>query len=83
MGTTAKGKLPPRGEGEPDGKRVILPAQKYGQTRNTENPELYTVFPYRLYGVGKPDLDMARDTFNARLFHFSKCWGQDGMEEAR
>jgi alpha-L-fucosidase 2 len=28
MGTTATGKLPPRGLGDPDGKRVILPAQK-------------------------------------------------------
>ena len=82
LGTTAKGKLPPLGQGDPDGKRVILPALKYGPTRNGENPELYTVFPYRLYGVGKPDLELARDTFAARLFHFSKCWGQDGMEAA-
>jgi hypothetical protein len=82
MGTTAKGKSPPRGEGEPDGKRVILPAQKYGQSKNTENPELYTAFPYRIYGVGKPDLELARNTYNARLFHFAKCWGQDGTQSA-
>ena len=82
MGTTAHGKLPPNGHGDADGKRVILPAEKYGGTRNSENPELYTVFPYRLYGIGKPDLEMARDTYAARLFPFDYCWGQDGEEAA-
>ena len=82
LGTTAKGRLPPKGQGDPDGKRVILPAQKYGSPNNEENPELYTVFPYRLYGVGKPDLGLARDTYAARLFPYAKCWGQDGMEAA-
>jgi hypothetical protein len=82
MGTTAKGKLPPKGQGDPDGKRVILPAQKYEDRKNDETPELYTVFPYWLYGVGKPDLTLARDTYAARLFRFSHCWGQDGIEAA-
>jgi alpha-L-fucosidase 2 len=82
MGTTAKGKLPPKGRGDPDGKAVILPAEKYDRPQNHENPELYTVFPYRLYGVGKPNLDLARDTYAARLYPFAKCWGQDGVESA-
>ena len=82
MGTTAKGKLPPRGGGDPDGRHVILPAQQYDEPKNHENPELYAVFPYRLYGVGKPDLMMARDTFMARLYPFGKCWGQDGIQAA-
>jgi alpha-L-fucosidase 2 len=82
LGKTAKGRLPPKGQGDPDGEPTILPAQKYDGTKNSENPELYTVFPYRLYGVGKPDLQLARDTFAARLFHFGKCWGQDGMDAA-
>lgn len=82
IGTTAKGKLPPKGRGDPDGKPTILPAQKYGGPKNSENPELYTVFPYRLFGMGKPDLGLARDTFAARLYPFAKCWGQDGVESA-
>ena len=65
-----------------DGKQVILPAEKYGPTRNVENPELYVAFPYRLYGVGKPDLQMARDTFAVRLFPQDTCWGQDGPQAA-
>ena len=82
MGTTAHGKLPPHGQGDPDGKPTILPAQKYGSAKNHENPELYTVFPYALYGVGKPNLDLARNAYAARLFPFDKCWGQDGMDSA-
>jgi hypothetical protein len=81
-GTTANGKLPPQGRGEPDGKPILLPAEKYGGPKNVENPELYAVFPYRLYGVGKPDLELARNTFAARLYPFAKCWGQDGVEAA-
>ena len=63
IGATARGKLPPKGKGDRDGKRTILPAQEYGAPKNHENPELYTVFPYRLYAVGKPDLELARDTY--------------------
>jgi len=81
-GTTLKGKIPRRGGGDANGDAVILPAQKYGQTKNSENPELYTVLPYRLYGVGKPDLKLAVDTFKARLFPQDTCWGQDGAQAA-
>jgi hypothetical protein len=82
MGTTAHGKLPPFGIGDTNGAPTILPAEKYGKTSNGENPELYVAFPYRLYGVGKPGLELARDTFAARRFPFMTCWGQDGTESA-
>jgi hypothetical protein len=82
LGTTANGKIPPSGHGDPAGERVILPARSYGESKNVENPELYTVFPYRLYGVGKPDLSLARSTFQARLFPQDTCWGQDGPQAA-
>jgi hypothetical protein len=59
-----------------------MPAEKYGHTRNAENPQLYVAFPYRLYGVGKPGLELARDTYAARLFPFVTCWGQDGTQAA-
>lgn len=82
IGKTANGKLPPLAKGDPDGKPEILPAEEYPKTSNSENPELYISFPYRLYGVGKPDLQLARDTFAARLFPQNTCWGQDGTESA-
>ena len=81
-GKTAHGKVPPLGHGDPDGKQIILPAEKYGETENVENPELYVVFPYRAYGLGKPDLALPRGTFAARLFPQDTCWGQDGFEAA-
>jgi alpha-L-fucosidase 2 len=82
-GKTHNGKLPRvLATQDPDGNTIILPAEKYGPTRNSENPQLYVAFPYRLYGVGKPDLKLARDTFASRLFPQDTCWGQDGPQAA-
>jgi len=80
MGKTVKGKTPPFGEGDADGTTVILPSEKYGKTENSENPELYVSFPYRIYGVGKPNLELALNTFAARRFPQNTCWGQDGTQ---
>jgi alpha-L-fucosidase 2 len=82
MGKTVNGKLANDGQGDTNGMAIILPAEKYGETKNSENPELYVVFPYRLYGVGKADLKLARDTFAARRFPQNTCWGQDGTQAA-
>jgi alpha-L-fucosidase 2 len=82
IGKTANGKLPPLAKGDPDGMPTILPAESYGKTSNQENPELYTAFPYRIYGVGKADLSLARNTFAARRFPWDVCWGQDGPQSA-
>lgn len=79
---TDDGKTPPMGVGDPHGKSVILPAAQYGKTGNMENPELYIAFPYHLFGVDKPDLQVALDTYAARLFPQYTCWGQDGTEAA-
>lgn len=79
---TDKGKTPPMGVGDPKGMQVILPALQYGKTSNSENPELYVSFPYHLFGVDKPDLQLARDTYAARRSPQDTCWGQDGTEAA-
>ena len=58
--------LPPLPAGpSPDG-AVLLPAARFASLANIENPELYAIFPYRLFGVGKADLDLARRTFARR-----------------
>jgi alpha-L-fucosidase 2 len=80
--TAADGKTPPEGKGDPQGTKILLPAHEYGPKRNVENPELYVTFPYHLFGVGKLDLKLARDTFSARKFPQNTCWGQDGTESA-
>jgi alpha-L-fucosidase 2 len=81
-GKTVNGKLADYGRGDANGATIILPAEKYGPTQNGENPELYVAFPYRLYGVGKPGLTLAQDTFAARRFPQDTCWGQDGPQSA-
>ena len=83
MGTTAtNGNTPPNGVGDPSGNSILLPAESYGKTSNSENPELYVTFPYHLYGVDKPGLKLAQDTFAARRWPQNTCWGQDGTESA-
>jgi hypothetical protein len=74
--------LPPIPLGEKDGKRVILPAEQFAAKKNTENPELYCVLPFRLFGLGKPNLQLARDTFAARLHKSHDCWSQDEIHMA-
>lgn len=45
-------------------KRVFAPARVYApQRQNVELPELYAVHPFALYGLNKPDLELAIDSF--------------------
>ena len=74
--------LPPLPVGDRYGERVLLPAAEFDIKKNTENPELYCVFPYRLFGVGKPDLALARRTFAKRLHVEHTCWHQDAVQMA-
>jgi len=46
-----------------NGRRVILPGEKYGRRTNGEIPQLYVLFPYNTWGVGRPGLDVARDSW--------------------
>ncbi len=48
-----------------DGRAYLLPAETGSEKRrgNCEKPECYAIFPFRLYGVGLPDLEIARETF--------------------
>ncbi len=65
-----------------DGKKVIAPAHKYDVTKmgNEDFPQLYTVFPYHIHGLGKPDLDLAINTwhygFDAEKQKNSHGWHQ-------
>lgn len=63
-------------------RKVILPALQYDRLRNSENPELYTVFPYRLFGLGKPGLDVGRATWDARMIQDTGGWRQDAIQAA-
>jgi hypothetical protein len=60
--------------------RVIAPARDYNPKRhNVENPELYPVWPFRLYGLDQPNLQVARNTYMLRGSHkLDVGWGPDG-----
>jgi len=77
------GELPPLPTTEVDGTTILAPAAEIlGGRSNCENPELYAVFPFRLFGVGKPGLEMARDTFARRTFRGHWGWQQDDTQAA-
>ena len=80
--TRMLGELPSIPLGQTDGQTLVLPAERFDRKKNSENPELYCVFPYRLFGVGKPDIEIARATFDARLHHSHDCWSQDDLQMA-
>jgi alpha-L-fucosidase 2 len=67
-----------------DNKPVLLPytGQQTAKSFNTENPELYAIYPYRIYGLHRPDLEMARTTFLHRKFRDKGCWVQDPIQAA-
>jgi hypothetical protein len=66
------------------GKKILLPytGPQTARFRNGENPELYAIYPFRLYGLGMPDLDLAVDTFKARKMTQMGCWVQDPIQSA-
>jgi len=81
--TDSAGKVPlTSADAAPQGQQILWPATVFTKPGNVENPELYAVFPYRRFGVGLPQLQLARATYNARRFISSTCWGQDGIEAA-
>ncbi|MFO1491814.1 MAG: hypothetical protein U1F77_10325 [Kiritimatiellia bacterium] len=70
--------LPPVPVSE-DGKR-LLPGGEFGDHRNCERPELYAIFPYRLYGAGKPGLEAALNTIGGPSGE--GCWHQEPIQFA-
>lgn len=80
-------RIPPISFREMNGYTVIAPAKSYEHINNAEIPQLYPVFPYGWYGVGKPDLQVAVDTWYhgvdlpAQKHHQS--WHQDNIFCAR
>jgi alpha-L-fucosidase 2 len=74
--------LPELPTGLIDDEELILPAAEYSNYANCENPELYAIFPYRTFGVGKPNIELAQRTFDKRLVKNHFCWHQDDIQAA-
>lgn len=74
------GELPPLPTKDVDGKTSLWDAQNIRPGKyNAENGRLYAVWPYRLFGVGMPDLDKAVNGWNTRPHKFGtdSCWHND------
>jgi hypothetical protein len=69
------------------GHKTIAPAKTWERVNNVESPQLYPVFPWGMYGVGKPDLDVALNTWkydsNVIKFRSAVGWKQDNIFAAR
>jgi hypothetical protein len=79
--------IPPISFREFQGKATIAPAKVWERINNTETPQLYPVFPWGIYGVGKPGLDTAINTYqydtDALKFRSHVGWKQDQIFAAR
>ena len=70
-------KLPPIPTRTMDGVSMLAPAERFENKKNEEHPELYGVFPFRLYGVGKPDIELAIEALRHRDDANNVGWHQD------
>lgn len=68
-------------------KKVLSPAKTWERINNTEAAQLYPVFPWGIYGIGLPDLDVAHNTYfldeDLLKFRSHVGWKQDNIFSAR
>ena len=66
-----------------DGDTCIAPAIVWTRVQNVESPQLYPVYPWRIYGMGRPGLQTARNTYlkdpHTIEMRSSKGWKQDNI----
>jgi hypothetical protein len=75
-----KAAAPPVSVRTEDGKSFVPPAEKFDPKRsNCENPELYAVWPFRLFAVGRPGLETGIETFHRRGAKIMTGWCYDGQ----
>jgi hypothetical protein len=71
--------LPPIPVREVNGRKALAPATFFGQKSNIENPELYPVFPFRLFAFNRPDPDWALAALEHRWDRGHSGWRQDDI----
>ena len=80
-------RIPPLNFGQIENHKVLLPAKTWERVNNSEIPQLYPVYPWEIYGVGKPDLETALNTWkydpDALKFRSHIGWKQDNIFSAR
>ncbi|WP_240768533.1 DUF5703 domain-containing protein [Olivibacter sp. XZL3] len=80
-------RIPPLSYRTIESHTLLAPAKLWERVNNTEAPQLYPVFPWGIYGVGKSGLDTARNTYwfdpDAVKFRSHLGWKQDNIFAAR
>jgi hypothetical protein len=80
-------RIPPLNFREFNGYKTLAPAKSWERINNSEAAQLYSVFPYGIYGIGKPDLQIALNTWkydtDAIKFRSHIGWKQDNIFSAR
>lgn len=80
-------RIPPISFASFNGHPTIAPAKLWERVNNEEPMQLYPVFPWGIYGVGKPGLDTAINTWKydtlANKFRSHAGWKQDNIWAAR
>ncbi len=75
--------IPPLSYRQMEGKTLISPAKNWERINNTESPQLYPVFPWRIFGVGRDSLDIAINTYqldpDVQKFRSHVGWKQDNI----
>lgn len=56
-------KVPPIPLGNYAGHTTIAPALTWERIQNRETPQLYPVYPWGIYGIGKPGLEISLNTY--------------------
>ncbi|HET9502010.1 MAG TPA: DUF5703 domain-containing protein [Hymenobacter sp.] len=81
------GRIPALSFRSSQGHPTLAPAQSWERVNNTESPQLYPVFPWGFYGVGKAGLDTARNTYlydaDVQKFRSHVGWKQHNIFAAR
>jgi hypothetical protein len=79
--------IPPLNYRSINGHITISPAKLWERINNQESPQLYPVFPWGIFGIGKPGMDTALNTWNydtsVTKFRSHVGWKQDNIWAAR
>jgi len=66
-----------------NGKTMISPAKTWERINNVESPQLYPVFPWRIYGTGREKIEIAENTYlydpDVIKFRSHVGWKQDNI----
>ncbi len=80
-----RAEIPPISLREINGRKAIAPAKEWSFPKNTENGELYAMFPFRCFGVGLGTKDIVAWTMKHRAHknvYGGGCWTQDQIHWA-